>query len=868
MAIAPQYEDAIKTSEGPQDAGWDYNQFSGPYGVRREPDEVLSDDQALDRFHGDLGKANGVVKSLGVPMTKGQEAALTSLTYNAGTKWLNSGLGQAVRNGDWQNARNLFLQYNKAGGETNPGLVRRRAQEATWFDTPDDDGSPNVTADNSFDLHAPKAQPQAPSDDAVDTLAQPQRSTPPSPSLTGAPAPSMPLEELAQIDTENPAAPLVNKAAGMLQQAKDTDPVSAMPNTLNDADAQQRVLQALMMARAATPGKAKVSKSIVPDLFPEDELAMMGKTHGKSRSQFADGGIANDDEANNDNSSPPQNLNFEDLLAKNPKGWGASLPASPYQGEIRAREGGEGEDGGGEGSHYITGDPSWPAQMAYNISGIPELMEGIKSARESSLAGEPGGVAQSIGKLGLGALLFGRTFASRAIPEVTDILSAQHNISHPEDIEEIMSLVNRLRGRRAAESALESGARTPEQPLPRPDFSAFTRHNSGLVPHMADGGSIDRQSDNIEDRRGESPWNPLAMLRGSYDDFMSLPSGVSKIYNEQIRPALSHDEITGQMQQMGSMLPATQGHPYSGPAYTMPDTNPDNAGFTKLQDRLNAAVSSWQGRLPTMPSPTPGYADGGSIGHRLWNWMQGTPGDTSQAGLNGPYAKNPETVGDDGLHSLNPQQYRLNKDLPSIPQASVPGMYVTNPETGYARGGEVEDVQHLAMGGPAWYAKNEARGMTHSGPLLSAVPGRTDRLPATVKAGSFVVPADVVSGLGQGNTLAGNNILGAMSKNPFGLPALHGSSGYKAPKMPSVSTSKTVTKTKVPTFYEGGSTDADGEGNVPVILAGGEYVYSPDEVARFGNGDLNTGHEVLKKFVIDTRANHIKTLSSLPGPKD
>jgi lysozyme len=46
---------------------------------------------------------------------------------------MTSGLGSAVRAGDWDAARQLFLQYNRAGGQYNPGLANRRAAEAAWF---------------------------------------------------------------------------------------------------------------------------------------------------------------------------------------------------------------------------------------------------------------------------------------------------------------------------------------------------------------------------------------------------------------------------------------------------------------------------------------------------------------------------------------------------------------------------------------------------------------------------------------------------------------------------------------------------------------------------------------------------------------
>src|SRR5262249_10560428 len=53
----------------------------------------------------------------------------------------------------------------------------------------------------------------------------------------------------------------------------------------------------------------------------------------------------------------------------------------------------------------------------------------------------------------------------------------------------------------------------------------------------------------------------------------------------------------------------------------------------------------------------------------------------------------------------------------------------------------------------------------------SSVPRRTDRTPMHARTGSYVIPADVVSGLGQGNTYAGAKMWGqaiAHSAGPYG----------------------------------------------------------------------------------------------------
>lgn len=130
-----QFLEKMKEFEGytPR-AQWDYKQHTNGYGTRaRFPGESIDREEAERRFQDETSKAGAFVDSLGVPMTEGQRAALVDLTFNAGTKWADSGLGQAVRGGDWGKASSLFTQYNKAGGATLPGLVSRRAEGASWM---------------------------------------------------------------------------------------------------------------------------------------------------------------------------------------------------------------------------------------------------------------------------------------------------------------------------------------------------------------------------------------------------------------------------------------------------------------------------------------------------------------------------------------------------------------------------------------------------------------------------------------------------------------------------------------------------------------------------------------------------------------
>jgi hypothetical protein len=118
----------------------------------------------------------------------------------------------------------------------------------------------------------------------------------------------------------------------------------------------------------------------------------------------------------------------------------------------------------------------------------------------------------------------------------------------------------------------------------------------------------------------------------------------------------------------------------------------------------------------------------------------------------------------------------------------------------------------------------------HVGPLKSDVAGRTDHLPISVPAGAYVLPADIVSALGEGNTSAGLKIVDQMF--PHEAPVRQYASG----------------------------------GKVPIMAAGGEVVLSPEQVAAVGGGDLDAGHAALDEWVRMTRANTIETLKRLPGP--
>ena len=157
-----------------------------------------------------------------------------------------------------------------------------------------------------------------------------------------------------------------------------------------------------------------------------------------------------------------------------------------------------------------------------------------------------------------------------------------------------------------------------------------------------------------------------------------------------------------------------------------------------------------------------------------------------------------------------------------------------------------------------------------AGPLHGIDGGRTDTLPVSVAPGSYVVPADIVSGLpgAQGNSLAGHN---ALNKLFASLPlspdeAPYGAAGAKLPvghTMPGLSNQH---KLMEHALAVGGKADDHKGGPVPILAAAGEYVVPPHVVKRIGLGNLDRGHQILDKFVMEVRKRNIKTLKKLPKP--
>lgn len=188
-----------------------------------------------------------------------------------------------------------------------------------------------------------------------------------------------------------------------------------------------------------------------------------------------------------------------------------------------------------------------------------------------------------------------------------------------------------------------------------------------------------------------------------------------------------------------------------------------------------------------------------------------------------------------------------------------------------------------------WFARSEARNMLHTGPITSTVPGRTDRHALKVPGGSYVLPADYISHLGQSNTNAGMAKATLMfgRTGPFGAPiakVAQGRGAIRAPPAPRLAEARSLGHMPTPFathsnkfspatpfgsaagggLYQGGV--PEGDDGVDIMGAGGEFVVHPDIVRAIGSGNIKHGHQILDEHVMDKRREHVKTLTKLPPP--
>ena len=148
----------------------------------------------------------------------------------------------------------------------------------------------------------------------------------------------------------------------------------------------------------------------------------------------------------------------------------------------------------------------------------------------------------------------------------------------------------------------------------------------------------------------------------------------------------------------------------------------------------------------------------------------------------------------------------------------------------------------FASGGAVAAAMDTARryasgGRVHVGPIDGDTGGRADKVPMDVMSGSYIWPADVVAGRGQGNTAAGQKFFDQLEAT-----AMKNAGGRVQ-------------------MARGGVTPS-----VAIKAADGERCSAPHVVAAIGGGDIKRGHAICDALVKNFRDDDIKTLAALPPP--
>ena len=122
-----------------------------------------------------------------------------------------------------------------------------------------------------------------------------------------------------------------------------------------------------------------------------------------------------------------------------------------------------------------------------------------------------------------------------------------------------------------------------------------------------------------------------------------------------------------------------------------------------------------------------------------------------------------------------------------------------------------------------------------------------------------MLPADVVAGLGDGNSLAGARVMDEILRSgPHGTPMERSARGMGPPRAPSVP--------RDAGFARAGGVHGGSVKPTPVKLSHGEIVISPEHVRMIGGGDEEKGHEAIDRFILAVRKRYAEKLRRLPPP--
>lgn len=140
--------------------GYGHTSAAGPPKVERGM--RITETGADEILRTDLRKFEDYVNSyVRVPLNQNQFDALVSFTFNVGPGNLKSStLLRRLNGGEYSEAADQFLRWDKAGGKAMPGLTKRRAAERALFLEPVTSSRPEPKPEPA--RPAPKPIPSAP----------------------------------------------------------------------------------------------------------------------------------------------------------------------------------------------------------------------------------------------------------------------------------------------------------------------------------------------------------------------------------------------------------------------------------------------------------------------------------------------------------------------------------------------------------------------------------------------------------------------------------------------------------------------------------------------------------------------------------
>lgn len=208
---------------------------------------------------------------------------------------------------------------------------------------------------------------------------------------------------------------------------------------------------------------------------------------------------------------------------------------------------------------------------------------------------------------------------------------------------------------------------------------------------------------------------------------------------------------------------------------------------------------------------------------------------------------------------------------PSSPQGALVARVLKQKQMQSAQSLKRGGVLKRDMGGMMPGAALGAGGFLHG-----TTPGRADKVQTSAPGGSYIVPADVIAGLGQGNSLAGARVMDAiLGSGPHGISLPRGGGGRGAPRPPAP-VRAAANGGPIQLFPERRAAGGvKGKQETPVLLSHGEYSIAPHHCERIGtlkgveeHPDVRRrrGHSLLDRWVVDQRKKQVREIKNLPPP--